>query len=139
MEDLRTINWRIYVAKELSLPENSISVDLIRRTDWHTSFHIKCNCHDPSAFMNCDIWPEDAYVRWWREPKQSISSMAEKASEASSDNTESTEDQDTQESSQMVHDAVATTALKQLATECNQLAGGSPSDTICGSYRDILR
>ena len=123
--DLDVEDLRSYLAKELSLPENSLSVELIRRTDWHTSFHIKCNCHDPSAFMNCDIWPEDAYVRWWREPKQSTSSSAGKASKASSDNTESTEDQDTQESSQMVHDAAAATALKQSATN----ADGSPSDT----------
>ena len=39
------------------------------RFDTYASFHITCECPDPSVFMSDDLWPEEAFVRWWREPK----------------------------------------------------------------------
>lgn len=37
------------------------------RRDTYSSFHVKCNCPDPSVFMNPEVWPEGAYVRWFHE------------------------------------------------------------------------
>lgn len=67
--ELTAEDLRDYLVSVLSLPSESILVEQVKRTDWHTSFHIKCECTDPSRFMDADIWPEDAYVRWWREAK----------------------------------------------------------------------
>jgi hypothetical protein len=68
--DLPATDLQSYLAGALSLDEADIMVEVVRRSEWHSSFHIKCHCLNPSVFMDGDIWPEDAYVRWWREPKQ---------------------------------------------------------------------
>ena len=41
-------------------------VEIARKTEWYSSFHITCYCEDPTSFMNPDIWPEGAYLRWWK-------------------------------------------------------------------------
>ena len=58
-----------YLAAMLEIEESSITVELIKRNRWLTSFHVTCRCENPRIFMNPNIWPEDAYVRWWRESK----------------------------------------------------------------------
>lgn len=68
--DLSVDDLRHYLVGQLKLNEEELTIELIRRSEWHSSFHVKCYCSEPSVFMDCDIWPEDAYVRWWREPKQ---------------------------------------------------------------------
>jgi hypothetical protein len=40
------------------------------RYDTYASFHIKCYCEQPEDFMKEDVWPEDIYVRWWREERK---------------------------------------------------------------------
>ena len=40
------------------------------RFDTYSSFHITSVCEDPSVFMKDDLWPERAFVRWWREAKK---------------------------------------------------------------------
>ena len=37
--------------------------------DTYASFHITCECTEPIKFMDEKLWPEDIYVRWWREKK----------------------------------------------------------------------
>ena len=39
------------------------------RYNTYASFHVTCECPDPSVFMTDDLWPESTFVRWWREPK----------------------------------------------------------------------
>ena len=41
--------------------------------DSYTSFHITCECPDTSIFMDPSLWPEDIFVRWWRNPRGSLS------------------------------------------------------------------
>ena len=38
--------------------------------DTYASFHITCECHDLTVFMSGDLWPENIYVRRWREKRQ---------------------------------------------------------------------
>ena len=68
--NLQVEDLQAYLAHALDLSQDIIEVELIRRSEWHSSFHIKCQCPVPTAFLNADIWPLDAYVRWWRESKQ---------------------------------------------------------------------
>ena len=37
--------------------------------DTYASFHVVSKCEDPSVFLNPELWPEDCYVRWWRQPR----------------------------------------------------------------------
>ena len=46
------------------------TVECVKATDWHTSFHITCSCDDPKVFLNGGIWPEGAYVRWWGDKRR---------------------------------------------------------------------
>jgi len=46
------------------------SVERVKDTEWYSSFHIKCECEEPEGFMNSEIWPEGAYVRWWSAMKK---------------------------------------------------------------------
>ena len=41
--------------------------------DSYSSFHITCECPDTSIFMDPSLWPEDIFVRWWRNPRGSLS------------------------------------------------------------------
>ena len=36
------------------------------RYNTYNSFHVLCECSDPKQLLCDDIWPEGAYVRWWR-------------------------------------------------------------------------
>ena len=44
--------------------------------DSYASFHITCECDNPSVFMDPFLWPEDIFVRWWRSPKSPVLSLA---------------------------------------------------------------
>ena len=94
--DLSDADLKSYLAETLKLSADSLMVACVKRSEWHTSFHVKCECENPSIFMNEEIWPEDAYVRWWREPKKTNgqtdqngtkSTGANDATNATSDNT----------------------------------------------------
>ena len=39
----------------------------------YSSFHITCECPYTSIFMDPSLWPEDIFVRWWRNPRGSLS------------------------------------------------------------------
>ena len=41
--------------------------------DSYSSFHITCECPDTLIFMDPSLWPEDIFVRWWRNPRGSLS------------------------------------------------------------------
>ena len=57
-----------YLEKQTSL---TVEVEKVQtKFDTYSSFHIKCRCENPQIFMDENIWPEEAYVRWWRESKQ---------------------------------------------------------------------
>ena len=43
--------------------------------DSYSSFHITCECSDTAVFMDPSLWPEDTFVRWWRNPRGSISPL----------------------------------------------------------------
>ena len=58
---------KAYLKKCLNLDATVEAVET--RFDTYASFHITCECPDPSVFMADDLWPEEAFVRWWREPK----------------------------------------------------------------------
>ena len=36
------------------------------RYDTYTSFHVLCECDRPGTLLRDELWPEGAYVRWWR-------------------------------------------------------------------------
>ena len=56
-----------YLVDKLNL---DITVEKLNtRFDTYSSFHIKCRCDDPQVFMQEDLWPTDALIRWYREPK----------------------------------------------------------------------
>ena len=42
-------------------------VEIAKKTEWYSSFHITCYCEEPAIFMNPDVWPEGAYLRWWKK------------------------------------------------------------------------
>ena len=45
-------------------------VECTKASQWYTSFHIECVCKDPSVFMNDQLWPDGAYVRWWKPARR---------------------------------------------------------------------
>ena len=52
--------------------EHSVDVErLATKYDSYSSFKITCVCSNTAALMNCDIWPEGIFARWWRTPRQS--------------------------------------------------------------------
>lgn len=56
-----------YLKTKLSL---DVSVDKVQtRHDSYASFHVRCVCPNPAVFMDADIWPENTFVRWWKEQK----------------------------------------------------------------------
>ena len=49
---------------------NKLSVvPLATNYDDYASFHITCECADTAIFMDPSLWPEDIFVRWWRNPR----------------------------------------------------------------------
>ena len=40
--------------------------DVKSRFDTYRSFHVFCECEQPGMLLREEIWPEGAYVRWWR-------------------------------------------------------------------------
>ena len=63
-----------YLSDKLRL---DVRVERIQtKYDTYASFHIKCDCTDPSVFMDADLWPENAFVRWWREQRQHVQQLA---------------------------------------------------------------
>ena len=56
-----------YLKKKLQV---DLCVESVKtRYDTYASFHITCVCENPSIFLRDDLWPENAYVRWWRESR----------------------------------------------------------------------
>ena len=64
---LETETVKNYLDKTLNV---NCKVECSRASEWYTSFHIECVCIDPSVFMNDQIWPDGAYVRWWKPDRQ---------------------------------------------------------------------
>ena len=59
---------------EGQLPGHEVVVNSVNtRYNTYRSFHIWCACPNPLVFLKEEIWPEGAYVRWWKgdlpEPK----------------------------------------------------------------------
>ena len=36
--------------------------------DTYSSYHITCECSNTSVFLDPSLWPEDIFIRWWRNP-----------------------------------------------------------------------
>ena len=52
---------KVYLENTLTL---EVTVEKVQtRFDNYASFHIKCECIEPSVFMDPDLWPENAFVR----------------------------------------------------------------------------
>ena len=45
-----------------------VDVELVKVTEYLSSFHVYSQCSQPNVFMSADLWPEGAYVRWWGKP-----------------------------------------------------------------------
>lgn len=58
-----------YLSNQLCLDMDVEPV--IPRSDRPTyvSFRINCECPNPTVFMDEELWPEEASVYWWREPR----------------------------------------------------------------------
>ena len=53
-----------YLEERLHL---EVSVSPVKtRYDTYHSFHVMCECVNPKVFMDDAVWPEGAYVRWWK-------------------------------------------------------------------------
>ena len=53
-----------YLEEKLKL---TVQVSPVRtRYDSYHSFHVMSQCDDPAVFMDESVWPEGAYVRWWK-------------------------------------------------------------------------
>ena len=48
---------------------NKLSVERVATKYNYASFHITCECADTAIFMDPSLWPEDIFVRWWRNPR----------------------------------------------------------------------
>ena len=65
---------KVYLENKLTL---DVTVEKVQtRFDNYASFHIKCECIEPSVFMDPDLWPENAFVRWWKEQRHSVQKLA---------------------------------------------------------------
>ena len=63
-----------YLVGKLHIEED---VELVKVTEYLSSFHVYSQCSQPNVFMSADLWPEGAYVRWWgKTPRQSQNGSA---------------------------------------------------------------
>ena len=61
--DLTVVDLKSYLDSSLNL---DVVVEQVKSTTTYSSFHITCNCPLPKVFLSAMLWPEGAYVRWWR-------------------------------------------------------------------------
>ena len=74
----------VYLNSHLS-PKLPVKVaSLETKHNSYASFHITCECDDPSVFMDPFLWPEDIFVRWWRSPRSPVLSLGDSPSVSSS-------------------------------------------------------
>lgn len=45
------------------------TVECVRATNFHTSYHVSMKCQNPRRLINPVNWPEGTFVKWWRRPK----------------------------------------------------------------------
>ena len=58
--------------RKITGEEHIVDIErLATKYDSNSSFKITCVCSNTAALMNCDIWPEGIFARWWRTPRQS--------------------------------------------------------------------
>ena len=52
---------------EQQLPGHEVVVNHVNtRYNTYRSFHVWCACPNPSVLLKEEVWPEGAYVRWWK-------------------------------------------------------------------------
>ena len=52
---------------EQQLPGHEFVVNQVNtRYNTYRSFHVWCACPNPSVLLKEEVWPEGAYVRWWK-------------------------------------------------------------------------
>lgn len=69
--DVSVSSIKDYLKNNLPADTQDLTVEAVTtKYNTYASFHITAKCPDPSVFMNVDLWPEDIFVRWWREHKQ---------------------------------------------------------------------
>ena len=49
-----------------------VTAEAVTVSTRYSSFHVTCECMQPTVFMNSAIWPEGAGVSWWRSNKRNI-------------------------------------------------------------------
>ena len=71
---LTTCDLQNYLVGKLHI---EVDVELVKVTDYLSSFHVYSQCSQPNVFMSADLWPEGTYVRWWgKTPRQSQNGSA---------------------------------------------------------------
>ena len=61
--DFTVLDLKSHLDSSLTL---DVVVEQVKSTTTYSSFHITCNCPLPKVFLSAMLWPEGAYVRWWR-------------------------------------------------------------------------
>ena len=70
----------VYLNSRLSVKLPVKVSSLETKHDSYASFHITCECDNPSVFMDPFLWPEDIFVRWWRSPRSPVLSLGDSPS-----------------------------------------------------------
>ena len=70
----------VYLNSRLSVKLPVKVSSLETKHDSYASFHITCECDNPSVFMDPFLWPEDIFVRWWRSPRSAVLSLGDSPS-----------------------------------------------------------
>ena len=70
----------VYLNSRLSVKLPVKVSSLETKHDSYASFHITCECNNPSVFMDPFLWPEDIFVRWWRSPRSPVLSLGDSPS-----------------------------------------------------------
>ena len=70
----------VYLNSRLSVKLPVKVSSLETKHDSYASFHITCECDNPSVFMDPFLWPDDIFVRWWRSPRSPVLSLGDSPS-----------------------------------------------------------
>ena len=70
----------VYLNARLSVKLPVKVSSLETKHESYASFHITCECDNPSVFMDPFLWPEDIFVRWWRSPRSPVLSLGDSPS-----------------------------------------------------------
>ena len=58
-----------FILRNLDLDANVTKITNTRNASYFSSFHVSCECIDPSVFYNENLWPEHVLYRRWYPPR----------------------------------------------------------------------